>query len=158
MLTEAHGSPQVEDELRSILACMCSPRRHSISPQVEDELRSIQDGLAKETASGGGARGGAGGGRARDNASPATTLRMLWQSRRTRRALVVCSTLQLCQQFCGVNAIVYFTPSILKKAGAPAMFAALGVTQPDVAAMLATVPNAITAVIRVPSECPLSAL
>ena len=131
MLTEAHGSPQ-----------------------VEDELRSIQDGLAKETASG----GGAGGGRARDNASPATTLGMLWQSRRTRRALIVCSTLQLCQQFCGVNAIVYFTPSILKKAGAPAMFAALGVTQPDVAAMLATVPNAITAVIRVPSECPLSAL
>ncbi|KOO26479.1 monosaccharide-sensing protein 2 [Chrysochromulina tobinii] len=51
----------------------------------------------------------------------------------------------LCQQFCGVNAIVYFTPSILKKAGAPAMFTALGVTQPDVAAMLATVMNAITA-------------
>ena len=113
--------------------------------QVEDELRSIQDGLAKETAAGGGTRGAGGVARAQDNASPATTLRMLWQSRRTRRALVVCSTLQLCQQFCGVNAIVYFTPSILKKAGAPAMFTALGVTQPDVAAMLATVMNAITA-------------
>jgi hypothetical protein len=116
------------------------------SPQVEDELRSIQDGLAKETAAGGGARDGAGGvARAQDNASPATTLRLLWQSRRTRRALLVCSALQLCQQFCGVNAIVYFTPSILKKAGAPAMFTALGVTQPDVAAMLATVMNAIPA-------------
>ena len=115
------------------------------SPQVEDELRSIQDGLAKETVAGGGTRGAGGVARAQDNASPATTLRMLWQSRRTRRALLVCSTLQLCQQFCGVNAIVYFTPSILKKAGAPAMFTALGVTQPDVAAMLATVMNAITA-------------
>ena len=115
------------------------------SPQVEDELRSIQDGLAKETVAGGGTRGAGGVARAQDNASPATTLRMLWQSRRTRRALLVCSALQLCQQFCGVNAIVYFTPSILKKAGAPAMFTALGVTQPDVAAMLATVMNAITA-------------
>ena len=113
--------------------------------QVEDELRSIQDGLAKETVAGGGTRGAGGVARAQDNASPATTLRMLWQSRRTRRALLVCSTLQLCQQFCGVNAIVYFTPLILKKAGAPAMFTALGVTQPDVAAMLATVMNAITA-------------
>ena len=33
------------------------------------------------------------------------------------RALLVCSALQLFQQFCGVNAIVYFTPQILKQAG-----------------------------------------
>ena len=138
-MTEAHRSPQLEDPNESLMT-----EAHR-SPQVEDELRSIQDGLAKETVAGGGTRGAGGVARAQDNASPATTLRMLWQSRRTRRALLVCSTLQLCQQFCGVNAIVYFTPSILKKAGAPAMFTALGVTQPDVAAMLATVMNAITA-------------
>ena len=41
-------------------------------------------------------------------------------------------------QACGVNAIVYFTPTLLREAGAPALFARFG-AGPDVASMLATV-------------------
>ena len=54
-----------------------------------------------------------------------------------RRTLLVCTTLQMCQQLSGINAIVYFTPQILREAGAPAMFAGLGWSA-DAAAMAAT--------------------
>ena len=50
----------------------------------------------------------------------------LFRSPALRRTLLVCTTLQMCQQLSGINAIVYFTPQILREAGAPAMFAGLG--------------------------------
>ena len=104
--------------------------------EVDAELAEMKAGLAKEAAAA-----------AVPDASTATdeapeeeraSLLTLWRSPRSRRSLLLCSALQLGQQFCGVNAIVYFTPTILKLAGAHSMFTAFGV-QPDVAAMLATV-------------------
>jgi len=56
----------------------------------------------------------------------------------TRNVLAICCTLQAFQQLCGVNAIVFFTPTILRGAGAPQLFKNFGVTD-DVAAMLATI-------------------
>lgn len=60
------------------------------------------------------------------------------QNRRTRRTLFICFALQCFQQFCGVNAIVYFTPQILKQAGVSSLFLKYGLSA-DAAAMLATV-------------------
>ena len=45
-----------------------------------------------------------------------------------RRTLLVCTTLQMCQQLSGINAIVYFTPQILRDAGAPDILDADGST------------------------------
>eukprot|EP00966_Prymnesium_polylepis_P292508 6755247-Prymnesium_polylepis.1 len=42
------------------------------------------------------------------------------------------------QQTCGVNAIVYFTPQLLREAGVPRLFSRWGAS-PDAAALLATV-------------------
>ena len=100
---------------------------------VGAEFAAMQAGLAKE-----GARD------AEDRAEKtATTARgggvlALLRNPAARRALLVCSSLQLFQQFCGVNAIVYFTPQILKQAGAPSLFLSWGVST-NAAAMLATV-------------------
>ena len=56
----------------------------------------------------------------------------------TRNVLFVCCTLQALQQLCGVNAIVFFTPTILRGAGAPQLFRGWGVSD-NVAAMMATI-------------------
>ena len=93
---------------------------------VGEELAQMRNGLVVEAA------------RAESKPSDSSGLLSLWRDPAARRALLLCSSLQLFQQFCGVNAIVYFTPQILKQAGAPALFASWGVS-PDAAAMLATV-------------------
>jgi len=71
-----------------------------------------------------------------------------------RRALIICSLLQWFQQFCGVNAIVYFTPLILKQAGVHALFMRQGLSA-DVSAMVATV---VAYVPKIPSVLLASAL
>ena len=97
--------------------------RGAASPSaVEAELAAMANGLAAEAQASDGSRG---------------ALAVL-ASAETRRVLLVCSTLQVFQQLSGVNAIVYYTPKILRDAGAPALFASTGVG-PDAAAMLATV-------------------
>ena len=78
----------------------------------------------------------------------------LWRDAVSRRALLVCSALQLFQQFCGVNAIVYFTPQILRQAGAHSLFVSRGLSM-DVAAMLAT---ALAYLPKIPSVLLASAL
>jgi len=58
---------------------------------------------------------------------------------RVRRRLGACVLLQIFQQFTGINAIVYFTPQLLKESGTVAALGArLGVSD-DAAALLATV-------------------
>ena len=98
---------------------------------VAEELASMREGLARERARAAEAK-------STDGADGGNSLLMLVQNAQARRALLVCGTLQLFQQFCGVNAIVYFTPQILKEAGVSALFLNWGVST-DVAAMLATV-------------------
>lgn len=44
-------------------------------------------------------------------------------------------TLQVCQQFSGVNAFVYFTPSVLKDAGVNVALSSLGITDDNAGAM-----------------------
>jgi SP family galactose:H+ symporter-like MFS transporter len=103
---------------------------------VAEEFEDLKKGLAREMANAesatsgaaSGEKGGAGGG----------GVLALFRLPDARRALAVCAALQLFQQFSGVNAIVYFTPQILKQAGAPRLFDRLGVSA-DAAAMLATV-------------------
>ena len=94
---------------------------------VEQELRELRDGLARErdAATAAGGRGAA------------FSMRQLFRSPALRRTLLVCTTLQMCQQLSGINAIVYFTPQILREAGAPAMFAGRGWSD-EAAAMAAT--------------------
>lgn len=102
---------------------------------VDDEFAAMQAGLANErarAAEAAGAAAPAGG------SAVGGGLLALVRNADARRALFVCSALQLFQQFCGVNAIVYFTPQILKQAGAPSLFLRWGVST-DAAAMLATV-------------------
>ena len=55
------------------------------------------------------------------------------------RALLTCVTLQVFQQLCGINAIVYFTPTILREAGVPALLKKVGVSDPNAASMLSTI-------------------
>jgi SP family galactose:H+ symporter-like MFS transporter len=110
-------------------------RRLRGKDDVGEELAQMKAGLAAE-GSARPAAGGSGGDAAVSAAPP--SLATLVQNPQARRALLVCSALQLFQQFCGVNAIVYFTPQILKQAGAPSLFASWGVSS-DAAAMLATV-------------------
>lgn len=104
---------------------------------VEAELEEMKRGLERE-------RGGAGraeqakGGATNAGAADSVGVLALLRTPRARSALLICSSLQLAQQFCGVNAIVYFTPQILKQAGVPSMFSSMGVSS-DAAAMLATV-------------------
>ena len=99
---------------------------------VSEELEQIRAGLAAEAT---GSKDDGGGSTV---ASKWLGVSTMLSNPQARRALFVCSALQLFQQFCGVNAIVYFTPLILKQAGAPALFASWGVSS-DAAAMLATV-------------------
>ena len=112
------------DEAKA-LAALCKLRG---TDNVGDELKAMKAGLAKEQARAAAAGDGKSSG----------GLGALVKTADARRALGVCSALQLFQQFCGVNAIVYFTPQILKQAGAPALFSSMGVST-DAAAMLATV-------------------
>ncbi|CAM6129022.1 unnamed protein product [Calypogeia fissa] len=49
-----------------------------------------------------------------------------------KRALIVGVGLQFLQQFCGINAVLYFTPQILKQSGADAMASSLGLTSDSV--------------------------
>ncbi len=90
---------------------------------VAAELREIKQGLERE--------------RAASGAAASAGVGALWKPG-VRRVLLVCSSLQMFQQLCGVNAIVYFTPQILKQAGTQKLFLGWGVSE-DVAAMLATV-------------------
>jgi MFS transporter, SP family, galactose:H+ symporter len=104
---------------------------------VGEELAQMKAGLAAEGSAARTASGGGTGGAAEPDAPP-PGIAALWKNPQARRALLVCGALQLFQQFCGVNAIVYFTPQILKQAGAPSLFSSWGVSA-DAAAMLATV-------------------
>jgi len=54
-----------------------------------------------------------------------------------RQRLAVCMTLQMFQQVTGINAVVYFTPQILKEAGVPQLFSRIGLTE-NSASLLAT--------------------
>ena len=79
---------------------------------VTAELREIKAGLARErarvsAAEGSGGKGGGGG----SSGGLGGLLKP-----QTRGVLLLCCTLQMFQQFCGVNAIVYFTPTLLKQA------------------------------------------
>ncbi|CAM6100740.1 unnamed protein product [Calypogeia fissa] len=49
-----------------------------------------------------------------------------------KRALVVGVGLQFLQQFCGINAVLYFTPQILKQSGADAIASSLGLNSDSV--------------------------
>jgi MFS family permease len=93
---------------------------------VAEEFEAMRAGIARESAQGDTSRGEKSG------------IRTLLQNSQARRALLMSSALQLFQQFCGVNAIVYFTPQILKQAGATNLFLKWGVSA-NAAAMLATV-------------------
>jgi hypothetical protein len=66
---------------------------------VEQELGELTAGLARERGA-----AAAGGGAA------AFSMGRLFRVPALRRTLLVCSTLQICQQLSGINAIVYFTP------------------------------------------------
>ena len=54
-----------------------------------------------------------------------------------RHTLLVCVTLQMLQQFSGINAVVYYTPQTLKEVGVPMLFSNLGFAE-NAASMLAT--------------------
>ncbi|BBN13977.1 protein MpTMT [Marchantia polymorpha subsp. ruderalis] len=54
-----------------------------------------------------------------------------------KRALIVGVGLQVLQQFCGINAVLYFTPQILKQSGADAMAASAGINA-DSASIMAS--------------------
>ena len=68
-----------------------------------------------------------------------TTLLNLLQSPQSRKMLFVCLALQMFQQLSGINAIVYFTPSILKEAGVPALLKKVGILDPNAAGLLSTI-------------------
>ena len=102
---------------------------------VDAELQTMREGLEKEAARSSAKPAGANG---PVSGGGGAGLLSLWRDAASRRALLVCSALQLFQQFCGVNAIVYFTPIILRQAGAHSLFTSMGLSM-DVAAMLATV-------------------
>lgn len=96
---------------------------------VDRELASIKAGLAREA--------GRGAAQPAADEPAAGGLRVLLQPG-VLKVVLLCSALQMFQQFSGVNAIVYFTPQILREAGAHTLFLRWGVGK-DVAAMLATV-------------------
>ena len=105
-------------------------RRLRGTDDVAAELSRMKEGIERERPSA--ARATTGGGA--DGASAPRAL----LAPGVLRILLVCSALQMFQQLCGVNAIVYFTPQILKQAGAHNLFLDQGLS-PNVAAMLATV-------------------
>ena len=63
-------------------------------------------------------------------------LRTLCLERGVRRAMYVAIGLQVCQQLSGVNAFVYYTPTVLKEAGVDG--AAFGIEDANAAAMVST--------------------
>ena len=69
---------------------------------VEQELVELTAGLAREREAAAAAGGGA----------AAFSMGQLFRVPALRRTLLVCSTLQMCQQLSGINAIVYFTPQV----------------------------------------------
>ena len=95
------------------------------SDDVETELTALSKGLEREAAAVAG--------------SEAAGFGKLLAVPALRRTLLVCATLQMFQQMCGVNAIVYFTPQILREAGAPQLLAQVRPGwSADTAAMAAT--------------------
>ena len=122
LLSQRKDTPRAQEALQRLRG----------TTDVKAELAELKEGLEKEekarAAAAKAAPSSGGGG-----------FRAIVRNPQTRRALLVCSSLQLFQQFCGVNAIVYFTPQILKQAGAPSLFTSRFGVSTDTAAMLATV-------------------
>eukprot|EP00249_Psilotum_nudum_P019537 c27303_g1_i1 orf=364-2727(+) len=63
-----------------------------------------------------------------------------------RRALIVGVSLQILEQFAGINAVLYFTPQILKQSGAEVLLSEAGISS-DSASLLA---SAVSSLLMVP--------
>ena len=66
---------------------------------MEQELAELSAGLARERQAAAAAGGAA-----------TVSMAQLFRAPALRRTLLVCTTLQMCQQLSGINAIVYYTP------------------------------------------------
>jgi len=92
--------------------------------EAEPELIEIERGLELEKSAEGG-----------DEMSGFASL---WRDPSLRRSVALCVTLQMLQQWSGINAIVYYTPQTLKEVGVPLLFETLGFN-PDASSLIATI-------------------
>ena len=96
---------------------------------VDQEFQEILSASAKESAAGD-----------EDSSAAASSasIKELLSHGPSSRKLVVCVFLQAFQQVCGINAIVYFTPLILREAGVSKLTGKV-LTNPEAASMLSTI-------------------
>ena len=90
--------------------------------EIDSELHQIATSLSSSSSS----------------SSKSASVAALLHNPLARSRLFVCIALQAFQQMAGINAIVYFTPLILREAGVDAVLAKIGVADPNQASLLCT--------------------
>lgn len=98
-----------------------------VGPELNGMIKAVEDDKKAQNAKDTG-KGASGGG---------SFIGML-KNKPARKAAFVCVVLQAMQQMCGINAIVYFTPTILREAGVSTLFSKV-TTNTNAASMLSTV-------------------
>ncbi|XP_067683032.1 proton myo-inositol cotransporter-like [Haliotis asinina] len=104
------------DEARAVL------QKIRGTDNVHTELNEIQENIETD----------------RRNSSGGNALRRIFSTPHVRKALFIGSGLQLFQQLCGINTVIYYSGSIIKMAGFPTKYAIWLVMVPNSVNFLAT--------------------